>query len=341
MMENALDTLIYTIQHGQLLYKRARLLFLTARNHNGLNDFNNYKITLQQHFKPYENDLINSGFDVTSNIPTENKSYDAVILLLPKNIIEAKYMMANATLLLSDGGMLICSADNKSGGSRIKKLMQGFGFQDISQESRNKAKVAWAIKTNPDNKAINKAIENGSIQTVINNKFLSQAGIFGWNKIDIGSEILTRFLPDDLNGVGADFGCGYGYLSEFTLSKNKKIKTMYCIDADHRAIDCCKQNLTSYTCDKKFLWSDLTNSQTDINNLDFIIMNPPFHDGKNTDINIGVSFINTAHNSLAKNGKLYMVANKQLPYEDTLAKLFKQSNKLYEGQGFKVFEAVK
>ncbi len=340
-MKNAINTLMDTIQDESLLYSNDRLLFLNARQHKSIKNLNKDKITLQQHFKPQENDVVNSLFNVTPNIPTDKKSYDTAILLVPKNIIEAKYMMANAIFLLSDGGILICSADNKSGGNRIKKLMQSFGFQDIKQESRNKAKVAWAIKTNPDNKAIDKAIENGSIQMVIDNKFLSQAGIFGWNKIDIGSEILTHFIPDDLKGIGADFGCGYGYLSKFILSKNREIKTLYCIDADHRAINCCKQNLTSHICEKKFLWTDLTQIQDKIKNLDFIIMNPPFHDGKKTNTNIGVSFINTARNSLAKNGRLYMVANKQLPYEDALVQLFKQSNKLYEGQGFKILEAIK
>ncbi len=341
MMKNALDTLFYAIQNGSLPNNRKRALFLNARLHSDLDVFDKQNITLQQHFKPYENDLITAGFEASANIPEDNNLYDLVLLLLPKNIIEAKYMIAKGARLLSPNGTFACAADNKAGGTRIKKLMQGFGFEDIAQISRNKARVAWSKKGNLNNQAIDTAIKDGKEQNILDGKFISQAGIFGWNKIDLGSKILTEYLPNDLKGVGADFGCGYGYLSEFILSKNKDIKALYCVDADHRAVDCCQKNLETFSCDKKFLWHDLTKQQNAINNLDFIIMNPPFHNGKNTDIGIGVSFIKTAHSSLAKNGKLYMVANKQLAYEEILYKMFKHSNKLHEGQGFKVFEAIK
>ena len=89
-----------------------------------------------------------------------------------------------------------------------------------------------------------------------------------------------------------------------------------------------------------FIWADL-NKPTTLKNLDFIIMNPPFHEGKSTDIGIGKAFIENAHTALKKHGELYMVANAHLPYEDTLKQTFFKLEKLFEGSGFKIYKATK
>jgi 16S rRNA (guanine1207-N2)-methyltransferase len=78
-----------------------------------------------------------------------------------------------------------------------------------------------------------------------------------------------------------------------------------------------------------------------IRDLDFIVMNPPFHEGKSRDTDIGADFIKTAAQALRPEGVLWMVANANLPYELTLKVQFKKADKIFEGQGFKIFRAVK
>ena len=340
-MKNAADTLFYKIQNDPLLYKEGRVLYLNVVLHDGLNHFKNSDIYLQQHFKPHEQSLVNSDFTVHSELPAADTRFENVFLLLPKNMTEAKYMIACGAQFLAEDGVFVCAADNKAGGTRIKKLLQNFGFQQIAEDSRNKARVVSARKKDLNDHVIDQAIQEGSKQNIFDNHFVSQPGIFGWNKIDTGSKILTQYLPHNIEGIGADFGCGYGYLSNYLLSKNNDVESLFCIDADYRALDSCRQNLEQYSCKKTYLWDDLTNPNSDINNMDFIIMNPPFHEGKTTDVSIGVSFIETAYSSLKKGGHLFMVANRQLAYEDVLKNMFAKTDKLYEGNGFKVFQTVK
>ena len=90
----------------------------------------------------------------------------------------------------------------------------------------------------------------------------------------------------------------------------------------------------------EFLWADLTQLQS-LTPLDFIIMNPPFHQNKESDVAIGKAFIETAHASLKPSGRLFIVANAHLPYEQILCGAFSDVEKLHEGQGFKVFVSVK
>jgi 16S rRNA (guanine1207-N2)-methyltransferase len=91
----------------------------------------------------------------------------------------------------------------------------------------------------------------------------------------------------------------------------------------------------------RYLWEDLTKPVAGLSGLDWIVMNPPFHEGKKTDSGIGADFINTAAVALRSGGTLYMVANANLPYEESIRKNFSDSKKILEGEGFKVLSAVR
>jgi 16S rRNA (guanine1207-N2)-methyltransferase len=68
-------------------------------------------------------------------------------------------------------------------------------------------------------------------------------------------------------------------------------------------------------------------------------MNPPFHAGRATDPSLGRAFIQSAARILAPNGKLWMVANRHLPYETTLSECFRNVDMIGGNGAFKVFHA--
>jgi len=340
-MEGALNTLIYNIQDDPFFNGAREVLYVNAHYHSALGVFDRETLKVQQHFKPYAQKFMNAGYVVEPMIEGVSDNYDAVILLSPKNATEARYMIAQGFMRLNKGGRFMCAADNNAGGGRIKKILQEFGLSDIEQDSRNKAKLVSGVKGNLDSVCIDKAIEAGGVQDILDGEYRSKPGVFGWNKIDTGSSLLVECLPDNVVGCGADFGCGYGYLSDFVLSKYQNVKSLFCADADARAVELCQHNLNHEAGRFECVWRDLTVAQNDLSDLDFIIMNPPFHDGKTSDSDIGVSFIRSAQTALRRGGRLYMVANKQLPYEKILNDLFSNVTKLKEERGFKVYEAVK
>ncbi|PCI54990.1 MAG: hypothetical protein COB36_09060 [Alphaproteobacteria bacterium] len=340
-MSLALNTLLHQIQSGSFGLDGRRIVFLNAMFHSDLSVLRERDLTVQQHFKPYENALVGAGFTVQPDIPCDDGAYDAVCLLVPKNMVEARYFLARGIRLLRRGGVLICAAENKAGGTRLKKMMHSFGVQDLCDDARNKARAVWGIVHDVQEDELEKALNAGGVQDILDGKFTSQAGVFGWDRVDKGSELLTQYLPLDLKGRGADFGCGYGYLSEFLLSNCPKIKQLSCLDADYRAVELCRKNLAQFNQDTQFMWCDLTQRDGGLKNLDFVVMNPPFHDGKNTDLSIGKNFIETAHQSLRRGGRLWMVANNHLSYEHVLNHMFLKCDKVYEGQGFKILVALK
>ncbi len=327
----ALKTLFLPIKQNQIeISSKQEVLFLNAQFHPALQNLN---ADLYQPFKPFSETI-----NASQTIPDRENAYDVALILGTKNQIETEYFIASALRALKPHGILIIAADNKSGGTRLIKTLKKFDLENIQSESKHKARVCWTTKGNIDEKAIKAALEKGQIQ--IQNNFQTQPGIYGWNKTDKGSELLTAHLPENLSGNGADFGCGYGYLALHAIETCPKIKSLTCIDADARALECAKLNLKDFT-STSYLWEDLTRPLPTLKNLDFVLMNPPFHEGKKTDISIGQSFIQNAHKSLRPGSTLYMVANAHLPYEETLNTLFSDIKKPTEKAGFKIFIATK
>ncbi len=338
---SAVETLIHSLRSNNIATQNVRALFLNAHMHADLSAVVNSSTDIQQFFKTDTKKFEDAGYAVTPEIPEEENTYDYVFLIIPKNIVEAKFLIAKSLMVLKKGGTFFCSADNKSGGGRLKKLMQEFGISSTGDLTKNKARCVWTIKTDINLDAVEKAIQTGSSQEVLGGSFISQPGIYGWNKIDKGSALLINNMPESLKGRGADFGCGYGYLSHALLKRYTGISKLTCIDSDIRAIDACRKNLDFSDCEIMYDWMDLAQQTTYKNAFDFIVMNPPFHEGKKTSIDLGKQFIETAYTALAKGGRLYMVANAHLPYESCLMQLFSSCKSICEEGGFKIFHALK
>ena len=70
-------------------------------------------------------------------------------------------------------------------------------------------------------------------------------------------------------------------------------------------------------------------------------MNPPFHDSGVENRALGLDFIDKAAASLRKGGTCWLVANRHLPYEATLARNFREVRVVAEEIGYKIIEARK
>lgn len=344
-MKSELDTLFLPLMDGSLHddLQGKTLAFLNGRFHPILAKLGAETIHIQQVFKPFAQEIESSNYDLIPD-PREVKEghYDTALLLASKNQRESETLLARAAMALKQGGLLVMAADNKAGGTRLKKMLENLGFDNIAEHSKNKARVVWARR--PDNlndSYAQKWLDQDKDQQIAQG-FISRPGLYGWDKIDKGSALLADTLPNDLKGKGADFGCGYGYLCRAALEKNRKIKALDYSDADFRALDICARNLADFEVQKRGLWLDLTAPHPELKGVyDWIVMNPPFHEGKKTDSDIGVSFINSASASLRKKGRLFMVANMHLPYEAALERYFYNFEMIAQAGGFKVFCAWK
>jgi len=70
-------------------------------------------------------------------------------------------------------------------------------------------------------------------------------------------------------------------------------------------------------------------------------MNPPFHQSRKAEPDLGAAFIHAASKSLRRSGSLYMVANRQLPYESALNADFGQWAEIATTPRYKIIHAKK
>ena len=322
---DALDTLFQPLEDGTLGVPAACALFIGAQPHPALAQFS--ALDCMQDFFPATH-----GLTLVDNM---TPPYGAVMMLASKDKTEAQYDLARGLDALSHGGWILACAANDAGGARLESWFREMGLEPHSH-SKNKCRAVWALK---GENAITpfEWLMRGERQRLDlgDGTYWTQAGLFGWNKIDSGSALLAGHLPENLSGSAADFGCGYGFLSAKLLHKNPAL-SVTAIDADKRAVDCTLLNCTGVA----GVWGDLT-KKWDGAPFDHIVMNPPFHMGKFTDADIGAGFIHTAAGALKKGGWLYMVANRHLPYEGVLSGLFSTVKPIADKNGFKVIFAQK
>lgn len=110
------------------------------------------------------------------------------------------------------------------------------------------------------------------------------------------------------------------------------------VDIDRRAISAAQRNIVDARA--AFHWADVR-TLTRIKDLDFIVMNPPFHDGGVEDRALGQAFVQESHRVLRDGGEAWLVANRHLPYEAGLTAAFSSVTLSAEQDGFKVYEARK
>lgn len=261
-------------------------------------------------------------------------SLDAFVVAAPPGTLERRYVLAMALRALREGGALKALAPKDKGGSRLGKELAAFG---CAVDERGQKHQRICVARRPANPAgLDEAIAAGAPRLDPALGLWTQPGVFSWDRLDPGSVLLLETLPP-LAGRGADLGCGIGLLSNVVLGRGA-VEAIALVDIDGRAIEAARRNVNDPRA--SFHWVDARTAPP-LSGLDFVVMNPPFHDGGTEDKALGQAFIRRAHEALAKGGAAWLVANRHLPYEDVLRSLFKTVALRAEAGGFKVYEARK
>jgi 16S rRNA (guanine1207-N2)-methyltransferase len=331
-MQPSLETLFLPLESGDVPSK-GRVLFLGAAPHPFLG---NLDADLWQPFKSL-------GVGAPVDIP--DGKYALALVHLPKQVDEAKYWLALALERLEEGDTLLAAAPNDAGGARIEGWFKELGIAPTSL-SKNKSRAVWGKKSGLP-AIVERWKQGGAVRAADIGDgliFQTQPGLFSWDRIDPASRLMAGHFPPALSGKVADFGCGTGFLSYRALENFPKITALTLVEADVRALSCAKMNLENVRARRPVtaFWHDATTPLPDSSLLfDHIIMNPPFHTGKKTDISLGRGFLSMASAHLRKNGALSLVANVHLPYEEILETSFRNVKQVVVENGFKILRAIK
>jgi 16S rRNA (guanine1207-N2)-methyltransferase len=290
-------------------------------------------VDAEQSFRPEYLRLKQAGRSVTARIG--NGAYELGLVLLTKHKEENFANIARGWALLGEGGTLVCAGANDDGAASLQKhVAKAFGLE--GSLSKFHCRVFWLKRRERRPPDYWRGL--ASLQPVGDGSWKSQPGIFSWDRIDEGSALLARHLPDDLSGSIADFGCGWGYLARDVLARSRGVTRIDLIDAEHRALEAARANFADPRI--TFHWLDLTVEAAPAI-YDAIICNPPFHAGRAAEPALGQGIIAAAARALRPGGRLYMVANRGLPYEPPLKANFASFETLADNNKFRVSRAVR
>ena len=267
-------------------------------------------------------------------------SLSAVVMAAPPGTVERRYAVALALKALRPGGSLTVLAPKDKGGSRLGKELAAFGCQ-VDETSRRHQRICACAKGD-QLAGLDAAITAGGPARLPELGLWSQPGVFSWDRLDPGTTQLLAALPP-LAGRGADLGCGIGVIAIAVL-KSPSVTALDLVDIDRRAVHAAGRNVQDPRA--RLHWADVRSAQITgeiaaetVGELDFVVCNPPFHDGGAEDRALGQAFIRRARAMLKTGGALWMVANRHLPYEAVLDESFKSVARRAETGGFKVYEA--
>lgn len=174
----------------------------------------------------------------------------------------------------------------------------------------------------------------------------SKPGIFGWQKIDRGSELLLNHWRE-LLGSGElaapqrllDLGCGYGYLGISALDGLAEPIEAILTDNSATALIAARANLSRLSAAQQarvtVVAADAADSLTEP--FDTILCNPPFHQGFTIDGGLTERFVAAAARLLSQGGTALFVVNEFVPLERAAAGRLKCAA-MRRSEGFQLFQ---
>ncbi|MEJ8568238.1 methyltransferase [Elongatibacter sediminis] len=188
----------------------------------------------------------------------------------------------------------------------------------------------------------------------------SLPGVFAHGRLDGGTALLLKFLGENfaalkISGHCLDFGCGAGIIGLALLRANPELD-MTLVDSNAAALLSAARSLQANGLasappatgenipaqpenEPRVHLKAADGLPAEGPALDWIISNPPFHQGVDTDFDVARQFFTRAAARLKKTGKMLLVCNRYLPYENWLEKSFQALEKPAENRDFKILLA--
>ena len=284
------------------------------------------RIVAVQSFRPDHDALLRRGVKVVSAAEGE---FAAALVCLPRARAEGRALIAEAARHLPRGAALLVDGQKTDGVDSMLKELRG--LTEVG-EPVSKAHGKLFSLANPGAEAF---AGWQAAPREIADGFVTLPGVFSADGPDKGSELLAEALPAKLPARVADLGAGWGYLGRAILAR-EGVEELHLIEAEKIALDCARRNITDPRA--QFHWADATQ---DCPGAPFqaIVTNPPFHVGRAADPALGLAFLASAARMLTPSGQLWLVANRNLPYERSLATLFREIEDVAGNTAFKVLRA--
>ncbi|MCR6630800.1 MAG: methyltransferase [Magnetospirillum sp.] len=284
---------------------------------------------------------VGSQGDSTCKHPALAGRFPAGLLLLTKHKAENRANLVRAWSLLEPGGLLVACGANAIGAASFEREVDKAVVLE-GHLSKHQARTFWLRRQGEEMPPALVDWQKAARPAPVGDTGLvARAGCFSPDHADTGSRVLADCFPDGVMGRVADLGAGWGYLGARLLHRFAAITELDSYEAEALALEDARANLDAidHGAARSYHWQDVAAGLPEVAPYDWIVSNPPFHEGARADPAIGRAFIAAAWKAIRRRGKVLLVANQHLPYEAELRKRFRDVELLRVAEGFKVYQA--
>ena len=272
-------------------------------------------------------------------------NFSRILYPVSKEKAAVHHVINSAPQVLAPGGALYLLGNKNSG---IKTYAQKAAQRFATNKNLRKQGNEYLSITAPQaGSADTTSLDDGHYRELQQPQALeglySKPGLFGWDKIDTGSALLAEHFNDENLQPGThvvDLGCGYGYLSAKLAERGTFNLTA--TDNNAAALRACRKNFSEREISSPDnvvpgdAGSELPGSSTD-----FVICNPPFHQGFQVEGDLTDLFLKQAARILTSNGKALFVVNEFIPLGRKAQSHFRGTSLLAREKGFCVYRLEK
>ncbi|MCL6271881.1 methyltransferase [Sansalvadorimonas sp. 2012CJ34-2] len=266
-------------------------------------------------------------------------SFDGVVLFLQKSRPLVEAMLEQLCPLLGEEGYLLLVGENGSGIKSWKKRLGQFGEVEVVDSACHSGLVR--LCPSADMQSGKGDLEQTTFQINVAGKdveVVSLPGVFSHGRLDIGTQLLLETLSSEvIRGKVLDFGCGAGVIGSWLGLRHKRCRP-YLLDADALAVEASRRTLASNQLQGEVIASHGLSEVK--GKYDWIISNPPFHDGVKTRYDVTEEFLRQSRDHLVNGGQLRIVANNFLRYRPLIEEAFGHCEELARGNGFVIYGAT-
>ena len=281
---------------------------------------------VQGHFAEHKA-LAARGFRMAAEAPSAPA--DRAVVFLPRARAEARARIAAALSVLPEGAPLWIDGQKTDGvDGMLREIRALTEVVEVHSKAHGKIFRVAAGDWLPAGWA-------AAAHEVVPG-FRVLPGVFSADGIDPGSALLAAHLPDRLPTRLVDLGAGWGWLAAQALARPGP-EILHLVEAEHAALASARANIADPRA--RFHWADARDFALP-EPVSGVLMNPPFHAGRSADPGLGRAFIATAARLLTGAGRLWMVANRHLPYEAELGRHFAQWHEIGGDSRYKIIEAT-
>jgi 16S rRNA (guanine1207-N2)-methyltransferase len=260
--------------------------------------------------------------------PDAESNLDVALMTVPKGRDFARAQLWSALKALRPGGRLYIAGPTQGGAKSILDDTAVLFGHSVTLNTKRRYRIGVAVRPQlsepPDYPT-----EWGADPTVVQRRtfetpcgpipLATMPGIFSWEHLDDGTAFLMEHAAFEPGQAVLDVGSGNGVLGIAAALAANSTGHVTLIDDNLLAVRCARSSvaingLSNVTVQAADVYSSLDGQQFDL-----IVSNPPFHKEFDVNTNVAHRVMREAKGHLRPGGRLVIVANAFLKYEDVMA----------------------